>query len=149
MDGSIAGYSYATPDLKGFFQDMGFTQINVTVSEGTGSSILTPWQFAGVDRNYLDVVDKNSVVITEYSKDYEAEMANRGLPVKMVPGLDMVDIVDAMHVDYNTSQEEIRGRDHFDIVVENDGGVVGNEKFIEIKMIIPEGLRGPMALDTN
>jgi hypothetical protein len=103
LDDSVDGYSFVTPDMRSFLQDMGYTQINITVSEGTGSSVLNPYQFAGVDRNYLNVVDKSSIIVTEHSKNYEYEMANRSLPMNKAQDTDQIDIVDAMHTDYNTS----------------------------------------------
>lgn len=89
--------------MRSFLQDMGYTQINITVSESTGSSVLNPYQFAGIDRNYLNVVEKRSVIITEYSKDYENEMKNSNKPMVAVQDTGQIDIVDSMFVNYNTS----------------------------------------------
>lgn len=65
--------------------------------------MLNPYQFAGIDRNYLNVVEKRSVIITEYSKDYENEMKNSNKPMVAVQDTGQIDIVDSMFVNYNTS----------------------------------------------
>ena len=67
-----------------YLKDMGYTEIEIRVSEGTGSAELNPYKLSGLDRNYLDVVDKETIIVTEHSKDYELEMANRSLPLKLV-----------------------------------------------------------------
>ena len=149
IDDQIAGYSFVTADMRDFLKDMGYTQINITVSEGTGSSVLNPYQFSGIDRNYLNVVDKDTIIISEHSKDYEDEMSNKNQSLKLIQDTDKIDIADAMFIDYNTSQTEIQSSDEFNILNMNTGSKAKNEKFIELKMIIPEGLRDPMSLDTT
>ena len=43
-------------------------------------------------------------------------MANRGMPPKMIRGTEKVDVVDAMYVEYNTTQKPIKSSDEFDIM---------------------------------
>lgn len=97
--------------MRSFLQDMGFTEISIDVTEATGHQLYNPYSLTGVGRNFLDVVYEDQIVITEHSKEYELEMAMRNQTVKRVQGGEQVDIVEAMHIEYEHSSPNITSSD--------------------------------------
>ena len=108
-------------------------------------------QLRAVQENYLHVVNPDYFVFNEVTEDYEKEMKLTGEQVRRIEG--HPDIVHALSSDYARSQERIESLDHYNILTKlstrSTNIIKDGKQLTEINIIIPDGQRKALSLDTK
>lgn len=117
--------------------------------DGLGFSSLSTFKLFGVQRNLLQVMNNKYFQFIEVTEDYEKAMKKKNQKPKKVPGGSAVDVVDALWVDYSKEETKMGTIDKHDIKVENRNFTYVPKLVDEVQVIIPEGLRDVLSLDTT
>jgi len=108
-------------------------------------------QLRAVQENYLHVVNPDYFVFNEVTEDYEKEMKLTGEQVRRIEG--HPDIVHALSSDYAQSQARIESLDHYNILTKlstrSTNIIKDGKQLTEINIIIPDGQRKALSLDTK
>lgn len=148
-DGAVESWSFVSADMGYLFNTLGLAEQTLEFLDGAGFEAVTPFRIYGVQRNLLEVVHTEYLSFSEVNEDYAEERKNQGKEPKLVSGSSQVDAGDALFVDYSKSDKEHEAADEFGIKTTTSRVAPREKPLGTVNVIIPEGLRDPMALNTT
>lgn len=147
MDNAVLSWTFASPSLKYILRGVNPNKKeNVKFSDMTGFKEVNT-NLHAIQPNFLDTVNLKYYLPTELQDDIIKEYKEKGEPIKMLEN-GQIDPIQFIFSDYalEENQEE---KDPYNLSIDNFPDQSQSQYMKQIKVIIPEGYRDVLSLDTT